>query len=176
MMSEKEKYTIKKIVKNCVFPEGLYELKDKETKFYLILEDKVNVEKLEDYLIDKDHKIAELQKKLDQANEKLKGAIVLPVKIGDTIYVVPSKTNYQINIINNKEEKNKVSEFVVSEIRYNKYGYSIVCYIDYIPFYFNYETAKGYCEHFNTERFYGETWFITLEEAKKKLQELRGGE
>ena len=120
--------------------------------------------------------IKDLQNQLNQANERLKGAIVLPVKIGDTIYVVPSRTNYQINIINNKEEKNKVSEFVVSEIRYNKYGYSVVCYIDYIPFYFNYETAKGYCEHFDTEQFYGETWFATLKEAKKKLQELRGGE
>ena len=123
-----------------------------------------------------DKTIADLQSQLDQANERLKGAIVLPVKLGDTIYVVPSRTNYQINIINNKEEKNKVSEFVVDEIRYNKYGYSIVCYIDYIPFYFNYETAKGYCEHFNTEKFYGETWFTTREEAEKKLQELRGGE
>lgn len=122
------------------------------------------------------YEILNLQSQLDQANERLKGAIELPVKLGDTIYVVPSRTNYQINIINNKEEKNKVSEFVVSEIRYNKYGYSVVCYIDYIPFYFNYETAKGYCEHFDTEQFYGETWFATLKEAKKKLQELRGGE
>ncbi len=121
-------------------------------------------------------KIKDLQSQLDQANERLKDAIELPVKLGDTIYVVPSRTNYQINIINNKEEKNKVSEFVVDEIRYNKYGYSVVCYIDYIPFYFNYETAKGYCEHFNTEKFYGETWFTTREEAEKKLQELRGGE
>lgn len=119
-----------------------------------------------------DAEISEQQ--LDQANERLKGAIVLPVKIGDTIYVVPSRTNYQINIINNKEEKNKVSEFVVSEIRYNKYGYSIVCYIDYIPFYFNYETAKGYCEHFNTEKFYGETWFTTEQEAQAKLKEIQG--
>ena len=68
-MSKKGKYTIKKIVKNCIFPEGLYELKDKETKFYLILEDKANVEKLEDYLIDKDRKIADLLSQLDQANE-----------------------------------------------------------------------------------------------------------
>lgn len=120
--------------------------------------------------------IADLQSQLDQANERLKGAIELPVKLGDTIYVVPSRTNYQINIINNKEEKNKVSEFVVSEIRYNKYGYSVVCYIDYIPFYFNYETAKGYCEHFDTEQFYGETWFTTRAEAQAKLQELRGEE
>lgn len=126
-------------------------------------------------IYDMQEEIKQLKQQLDQANERLKDAIVLPVKIGDTIYVVPSKTNYQINIINNKEEKNKVSEFVVDEIRYNKYGYSVVCYIDYIPFYFNYEIAKGYCEHFDTEQFYGETWLTTREEAEKKLQELRGG-
>lgn len=117
-----------------------------------------------------------LMRTLEEASEELEGAIVLPVKLGDTIYVVPSRTNYQINIINNKEEKNKVSEFVVDEIRYNKYGYSIVCYIDYIPFYFNYETAKGYCEHFDTEQFYGETWFTTREEAQAKLKEIQGNE
>ena len=127
----------------------------------------------ENYNCGLNKKIQQLKKELAELKEK---AIVVPVKLGDTIYVVPSRTNYQINIINNKEEKNKVSEFVVDEIRYNKYGYSIVCYIDYIPFYFNYETAKGYCEHFDTEQFYGETWFTTREEAQAKLKEIQENE
>lgn len=45
-----------------------------------------------------------LETMLDQANERLKGVIVLPVKIGDTIYVVPSETNYRLNIAKGKEE------------------------------------------------------------------------
>ena len=51
------------------------------------------------------YEILNLQSQLDQANERLKGAIELPVKLGDTIYVVPSRTSYQINIIDKKEEK-----------------------------------------------------------------------
>ena len=122
-------------------------------------------------------KIKDLQSQLDQANERLKGAIVPPVKIGDTIYVVPSETNYEINIINRHSELNKVYEYIVSEIRYNKYGYSVVCELDNIPFYFNYEKAKKWCcEHFDTEKFYGETWFTTRAEAQAKLQELQNGD
>ena len=122
----------------------------------------------------KDQRIAELEKELAELKEK---AIVPPVKIGDTIYVVPSKTNYEINIINRHSELNKVYEYIVSEIRYNKYGYSVVCELDNIPFYFNYEKAKKWCcEHFDTEKFYGETWFATEQEAQEKLKEIQGNE
>ena len=115
-----------------------------------------------------------LEKQLAELKEK---AIVVPVKLGDTIYVVPSKTNYEINIINRHSELNKVYEYIVSEIRYNKYGYSVVCELDNIPFYFNYEKAKKWCcEHFDTEKFYGETWFSTEQEAQAKLKEIQGNE
>ena len=125
-------------------------------------------------LEDKDQRIAELEQELAELKEK---AIVPPVKIGDTIYVVPSKTNYEINIINRHSELNKVYEYIVSEIRYNKYGYSVVCELDNIPFYFNYEKAKKWCcEHFDTEKFYGETWFATEQEAQDKLKEIQGNE
>ena len=118
--------------------------------------------------------VAELEQELAELKEK---AIVPPVKIGDTIYVVPSKTNYEINIINRHSELNKVYEYIVSEIRYNKYGYSVVCELDNIPFYFNYEKAKKWCcEHFDTEKFYRETWFATEEEAQAKLKEIQGNE
>lgn len=123
-----------------------------------------------------DKTIADLQSQLDQANERLKGAIVLPVKIGDTIYVVPSETNYRLNIAKGKEEQNKVYEWTVSEIRYNKYGFSVVCDVGDVQFYCNYEPPKNLCGHFDTEKYYGETWFTTREEAEKKLQELRGGQ
>ena len=125
-----------------------------------------------DYLTMK-NKWLNSEKKLAELKEK---AIVVPVKLGDTIYVVPSKTNYEINIINKHKERNKVYEYVVSEIRYNKYGYSVVCELDNIPFYFNYERAKRCCEHFDTEKFYGETWFTTEQEAQAKLKEIQGNE
>ena len=115
-----------------------------------------------------------LQSQLDRANERLKGAIELPVKLGDTIYVVPSETNYRLNIVNGREEQNKVYEWTVSEIRYNKHSYSVVCDVGDAQFYCNYEPPKNLCGHFDTEKYYGETWFSTLEEAEKKLQELKG--
>ena len=114
-----------------------------------------------------------LEKQLAELKEK---AIVVPVKLGDTIYVVPSETNYRLNIVNGREEQNKVYGWIVSEIRYNKHGYSIVCDVGDAQFYCNYEPPKNLCGHFDTEKYYGETWFSTLEEAEKKLQELRGGE
>ena len=117
-----------------------------------------------------------LETMLDQANERLKGAIVLPVKIGDTIYVVPSETNYRLNIVNGREEQNKVYEWTVSEIRYNKHGYSVVCDVGDAQFYCNYEPPKNLCGHFDTEKYYGETWFTTRAEAQAKLQELQNGD
>ena len=124
------------------------------------------------------NELIEIKHKLEQELAELKEkAIVPPVKIGDTIYVVPSKPNYEINIINRHSELNKVYEYIVSEIRYNKYGYSVVCELDNIPFYFNYEKAKKWCcEHFDTEKFYGETWFTTEQEAQEKLKEIQGNE
>lgn len=120
-----------------------------------------------------DKTIANLQSQLDQANERLKGAIELPVNIGDTIYVVPSETNYRLNIVNGREEQNKVYEWTVSEIRYNKHGYSVVCDVGDAQFYCNYEPPKNLCGHFDTEKYYDETWFTTREEAEKKLQKLK---
>lgn len=127
-------------------------------------------------LDNKDKKIADLQLQLDQVNERLKGAIVLPVKVGDTIYVVPSETNYRLNIVNGREDRNKVYKYLVDEIRYNKYGFSIVSYIDSVPFYFNEKIPKNLCANFDTEKFYGETWFITEQEAQAKLKEIQGNE
>ena len=134
----------------------------------------VNLEEHKTVIEKQQKRIAELEQELAELKEK---AIVPPVKIGDTIYVVPSKTNYEINIINRHSELNKVYEYIVSEIRYNKYGYSVVCELDNIPFYFNYEKAKKWCcEHFDTEKFYGETWFATEQEAQDKLKEIQGNE
>ena len=121
----------------------------------------------------KDQRIAELEQELAELKEK---AIVPPVKIGDTIYVVPSETNYRLNIVNGREEQNKVYEWIVSEIRYNKHGYSIVCDVGDAQFYCNYGPPKNLCGYFDTEKFYGETWFATEQEAQAKLKEIQGNE
>ena len=121
-------------------------------------------------LIEIKHK---LEKELAELKEK---AIVVPVKLGDTIYVIPSETNYRLNIVNRREDRNKVYKYLVDEIRYNKYGFCIVSYIDGVPFYFNEKIPKNLCANFDTEKFYGETWFATEQEALEKLKEVQGDE
>lgn len=116
-----------------------------------------------------------LKLQIEQLEHRLANSIELPVKIGDTIYVIPSETNYKINIVNKHEERNKVYKFIVNEIRYNQYGYSVVSWVDNIPFFFLNGDKKTICECFETERFYNETWFITEAEAKAKLEKLKNG-
>lgn len=121
---------------------------------------------LRDLLKKKDQRIAELE-------QQLKNAIVPPVKLGDKIYVVPSETNFKINNIHHKE-RNRIYEWEVHEIRFNNYGYAVVSWIDNIPFFcVDCETAETKCTY-ETQRFYGETWFKTKEEAQEKLEELKG--
>lgn len=78
--------------------------------------------------------------------------IIPPCKIGDTVYVIPSKVNYMLNIVNHYEENNRVYEQVVHSIQM----FSNIRYILYT------------CDGLNglSSDFYKETWFLTREEAE----------
>lgn len=120
------------------------------------------------------HLLNQQAEQISELEEQLKNAITLPVKIGDKIYVVPSETNFKINNIHHKE-RNRIYEWEVHEIRFSKYGYAVVSWIDNIPFFcVDVETGKYDCGTYKTERFYGETWFKTKEEAQAKLQQMKG--
>lgn len=152
---------------------------------------RARIDELTKIVEEKDQRIAELEKdlefttktanelieikhKLEQELAELKEkTIVVPVKLGDTIYVIPSETNYRLNIVNRREDRNKVYKYLVDEIRYNKYGFSIVCDVGDVQFYCNYEPPKNLCGHFDTEKYYGETWFTTEQEAQEKLKEMK---
>lgn len=99
-------------------------------------------------------RLAELEDKIEQGYIK-----ILPVKAGDKIYVVPSKVNFDLNRINRYHEHNRVYEQTVDEIRFFKNGVYMVysCY---------------YQQNHHSE-FFGETWFLTREEAEKRLKELQ---
>ena len=155
-MSKKGKYTIKKIVKNCILPEGLYELKDKETKFYLILEDKANVEKLEDYLIDKDRKIADLQSQLDQANEKLKGAGVTKFELGQEVFVFDWEEQIR---------SGRIYEIQINAVLHDRQPH-ITYLVDFTGNYNDDDQENDYYEEKDI--------YATEEEINIKLQELRG--
>lgn len=140
----KNRYTVVKICKNCVFPQGLYRLRDKETGWKIIIEDKKDVDCIKDYLITKDNQIRSLE-------EQLKNAIALPCKYGDTIYAVRT-TRYGWN-----EKKYWIEDAFVQEIGCDRKGW--------------YVTAGGTRSNLSS---CGKNWFVTKAEAEKRLAELKG--
>ena len=86
------------------------------------------------------------------------GVIVPPCKVGDKIYVIPSKTNYRLNIANGHTENNRIYEQIVDAIHIYLTGYTMSC-----------------CEGLQHQpsALYGETWFLTKEEAEKALEEIK---
>lgn len=80
-----------------------------------------------------------------------------PCAVGDTVYVIPSKANYGINIVNGQKENNRVHEQIVDHIEIYRSGYLL-------------STCDGISSV--TEEFYRVTWFLTKEEANTALEEL----
>ena len=87
----------------------------------------------------------------------------LPVKIGDDIYKIPSKANYDLNVLNGYSTNNKVYHQKVYSIVVSQRGWFIQCNKDSIY------AANVIC----VDAEYGKTWFLTREEAEKKLEELK---
>lgn len=81
----------------------------------------------------------------------------LPCAVGDTIYVIPSITNYKLNIVNGYKKLNRVYEQIVNCIEISKSGYLL-----------------STCDEMSSviEEFYKVTWFLTKEEANTALEEL----
>ena len=87
------------------------------------------------------------------------GVIVPPCKFGDTVYVIPSKANIGLNIVNGFAHLNRVYEQKISKIEIfanNKYLLT---------------TCEG-VQSVHSD-LYKETWFLTKEEAEQALK--RGG-
>lgn len=103
--------------------------------------------------------MAELRERLKEYEdmEESGNLIKLPCAAGDTVYVIPSKANYGINIVNRHEERNRVYEQVVDRIEMFRSGYLLV-------------TCGGMSSVI--EQFYKETWFLTKEEAEAALQKM----
>jgi hypothetical protein len=82
--------------------------------------------------------------------------MVLPCKIGDTIYVIPSKTNYRLNIVNGHSENNKIYEQTVGQIEFFEEDVYVLI------------TCNGLqCCH---SKFYKLNWFLTKPEAEAALE------
>lgn len=104
-----------------------------------------------------DAEISEQQ--LDQATERLKGAIIPRYKIGTKLYMIPTEFN----------RLKGIKDYELLSISLSSIGLRYDLSLN--------KKEKGvepfYCA---SEDMFGQSIFSTLEEAEKKLQELRGGE
>nr|WP_296055146.1 hypothetical protein [uncultured Blautia sp.] len=109
---------------------------------------------------------------LEKALEKLanyedleeQGLLVrLPVKIGDDIYKIPSKANYDLNVLNGYKANNRVYHQKVYSIVFSQRGWFVQCDKDSI------HAPNVIC----LDVEYGKTWFLTREEAERKLEKMK---
>lgn len=111
-------------------------------------------------MIDACKKLAEYEQLEEQ------GLLVrLPVKIGDDIYKIPSKANYDLNVLNGYKANNRVYHQKVYSIVFSQRGWFVQCDKDSI------HAPNVIC----LDVEYGKTWFLTREEAEKKLEEMKNG-
>ena len=83
-------------------------------------------------------------------------AVVLPCKVGDTIYKIPSKTNYELNEISGHTENNRIYEQIVCRAEIYENGVFLLV------------TCDGMDSVHSA--FYKENWFLTREEAEAALE------
>lgn len=109
--------------------------------------------------------VAELLEELKSYKDlEEQGLLVrLPVKIGDDIYKIPSKTNYNLNVLNGYKTNNRVYHQKVYSIVFSQRGWFVQCDKDSI------HAPNVIC----LDVEYGKTWFLTCEEAEKKLEEMK---
>ena len=84
----------------------------------------------------------------------------LPCKVGDTIYAIPSWVNFRLNKSLGHTAYNRVFPQIVDHIEFNSYGYWV-------------STCDGMQGH--RQEAFGETWFLTREEAEQALKQMKGG-
>ena len=87
----------------------------------------------------------------------------LPVAIGDDIYKIPSKADYDLNVLNGYNANNRVYHQKVYSIVFSQRGWLVQCDKDSIY------APNVIC----VDAEYGKTWFTTSEEAEKKLEKMK---
>lgn len=97
---------------------------------------------------------AELEDKIENGT-----LIELPCKVGDKVYCVPSKKEYEENIRHMVERFNVVSERQISAITIRQRSIGV--------------RVGGFPETSYAEKEFGKTLFFTREEAEAKLEELQ---
>ena len=108
------------------------------------------------------HSIDELLEELKSYKEaEEQGLLVrLPCKVGDDVYIIPSPPIYGLNIFYGCENVNRVYHQHIESITFAGSHW--------------YATGRNeYKEKVLNDTAFGTTWFLTREEAKKKLEEMK---
>lgn len=86
----------------------------------------------------------------------------LPLAIGSDVYFIPSKVNYDLNVLSKHEENNRVYHQKVANIVFNKRGWYLECD----------KNLEHGVDHILVDVFYKETWFTSEEEAEQALKQM----
>lgn len=108
--------------------------------------------------------ISAARKLCDYEDLEEQGLLVrLPCKVGDDVYIIPSPTVYRLNIINGYEKLNKICHQHVGTIVITAGHWYATSREEY----------GVYNEKVLNDIAFGTTWFLTREEAEKKLEEMK---
>lgn len=102
--------------------------------------------------------------RLGKIEDKIESGLMweLPCKIGDKIYVIPSKANYDLNSLMKHPENNRVHTQVVCEVRFFKDKTYLLT------------TCEGQWQVHSA--FFMDNWFLSYEEAEQRLKEFEEDE
>ena len=104
-------------------------------------------------------RVKSLKSKLKNYKDLEKQGLLLrlPCKVGNDIYAIPSEVNYRLNKSFGAKGLNAICRQVVDHIEFNSYGYLV-------------STNEGMTVH--RQEAFGETWFLTRNEAEQKLKKM----
>ena len=92
-------------------------------------------------------------------------AVVLPCKLGDDVYMIPSKEAFDWSMRSGHEENIRVYHQYIVCITFTERGWHLVANADK-----EYGTGKVL-----VDSSYRETWFLSREEAEAALAKMKGG-
>lgn len=108
--------------------------------------------------------MADLREKLKRYEDAEEQGLLLrlPCGIGSDVYIIPSKVNYELNILSLHPENNKIYHQKVALITFTEKGWYMEC-----------DKDREYgTDRILPEKMYKETWFLSQEEAEAKLKEM----
>jgi hypothetical protein len=95
-------------------------------------------------------------------NTNEKNIFAFPCGIGDDVYFIPSKVNYDLNILNGMSENNRVYHQKIASITTNSSGW-------YVELDKDIEFGTG---RVCVDVLFEKTWFLSRQEAEQTLEKM----